>query len=85
MPEYLAVYLNSIVGLLQAQKWTASVGQMALYPADIPKFWVYLPLKNFQHMVGDLLWQSYQARQKAKTLLEEAKARVEALIAGKNS
>ncbi len=79
-PEYLAVYLNSSVGLLQSQKWTASVGQMALYPTDIPKFMIYLPSENFQQWVADLVLQSYHARQKAKALLEEAKAKVEALI-----
>lgn len=81
-PEYLAVYLNSNIGLFQAQKYTASVGQMALYPADIPKFWIYLPSEKFQEKVVDLVQQSYKARQKAKALLEEAKAKVEATILG---
>jgi hypothetical protein len=80
VPEYLAVYLNSNLGFLQAQKWTASVGQMALYPADIPKFWVYLSGEKFQHEVAKLVRKSYQARQKAKALLEKAKRAVEIAI-----
>jgi len=81
---YLALYLNSPLGRLQAEKWTASVGQMALYPSDVPKFVVYLPSMEFQQRIADLVTQSWEARQKARQLLEEAKHKVENMVEGKS-
>ena len=79
-PIYVSIFLNSIVGRMQAEKWTASVGQMALYPSDVPKFIIYLPSEEFQNKIAELVIQSYQARKKAKQLLQEAKEKVENLI-----
>lgn len=82
-PLYLAVFLNSPAGLLQTEKWASGSGQREIYPEDIARFLIYLPSEKFQQQIADLVRQSYQARQKAKALLEEAKAKVEALIEGK--
>ncbi len=79
-PLYLAVFLNAPVGLLQTEKWASGSGQREIYPDDIGQFLIHLPPEKFQQQVADLVQQSYQARQKAKALLEEAKAKVEALI-----
>lgn len=65
---------------MQGQKWTASVGQMALYAGDVHKFIIYLPPDEFQTKVADLVIQSYQARKEAKGLLEKAKRKVEKMI-----
>jgi restriction endonuclease S subunit len=82
-PLYLAVFLNAPVGLLQTEKWASGSGQREIYPGDIARYLVYLPSETFQQRVADLVQKSYKARQKAKALLEEAKAKVEALIEGR--
>jgi len=82
-PLYLAVYLNSPLGLLQAECWASGSGQREIYPTDIAQFVVYLPSHDFQQRIADLVTRSWEARQKARQLLEEAKHKVEALIEGK--
>jgi hypothetical protein len=82
-PLYLAVFLNAPVGLLQTEKWASGSGQREIYPGDIARFLVYLPSETFQNKVADLVQESYRARQRAKALLEQAKAKVEALIEGR--
>jgi type I restriction enzyme M protein len=80
-PAYLALFLNSIAGQMQTAKWlSGSSGQIEIYPSDISRFVVYLPSKEFQEKIADLVLQSYRARKKAKALLEEAKKQVEELI-----
>jgi len=82
-PLYLAAYLNSPLGLLQADCWASGSGQREVYPNDIGRFVVYLPSMEFQQRIADLVTQSWEARQKARQLLEEAKRKVEDLIEGK--
>ena len=82
-PLYLSVYLSSPTGLMQTDKWlSGSSGQIELYPSAIARFLVYLPSMDSQESVARLVQQSYDARRKAKTLLDEAKAKVEELIEG---
>lgn len=82
-PVYLAVYLNSGPGLMQTEKWlSGSSGQIELYPAHIARFVVHVASRELQARVADLVTQSYQARQIAKALLDEARRKVEALIEG---
>lgn len=84
-PLYLSVYLNSPVGIWQAEKFASGSGQRHIYPDDVKQFLVYLPSNDFQEKIADLVIKSYQARKKAKTLLEEAKRKVEELIEKKIS
>jgi hypothetical protein len=79
-PVYLAVFCNSAIGMEQAAKYQKGSNQQHLYPDDVNHFLVYLPSKEFQEHVADLVLQSYQARKKAKALLEEARKKVEELI-----
>lgn len=79
-PLYLSVFLNSRLGILQADRWASGSGQREIYPENIAQFLVYLPPKKFQAQVADLVTQSYQARQKARSLLDKAKHEVETLI-----
>jgi hypothetical protein len=83
LPEYLTVYLNAMVGQMQSDKHSRASGQQYIYPSDIARFLIYLPSERFQQRMADLAQQSYQAHQKAKALLEEAKAEIEALIQGR--
>lgn len=81
-PLYLAVFLNAPPGLMQSKKFASGSGQAHIYPEDVSCYWVYLPSWDFQQRVAELVRQSYQARQKAKALLEKAKKEVEELIKG---
>lgn len=85
LPEYLAVYLNAAPGLIQSHKNSRASGQQYIYPPDIARFLIYVPSENFQQQVPDLVQQSYQARQQAKALLEDARVKVQALIEGASS
>lgn len=84
-PAYLAVFLNAPCGVFQADRWASGSGQREIYTEDIARFHVALPPDNVQEQVAKLVRESYTARQKAKMLLAEAKAKVEALIEGKRS
>jgi len=84
-PLYLATYLNSPLGLLQAECWASGSGQREIYSTDIARFVVYLPSMEFQQRIADLVTQSWEARQKAKQLLEEAKHVVENVVEGKSN
>lgn len=84
-PLYLSVHLNCPAGLLQAEKFASGSGQRHIYPVDIARFMIYLPSMEFQQHIADLVTQSWQARQKATKLLEEAKKRVEDMIEGATS
>ncbi|GAH45915.1 unnamed protein product, partial [marine sediment metagenome] len=55
-------------------------GQREIYPETIANFLIYLPSKQFQAKVANLVTQSYDARKKAKIFLEEAKKMVEDVI-----
>jgi restriction endonuclease S subunit len=79
-PRYLAVFLNSPLGIMQADSWATGSAQRELYPQEISRFTVFLPDRSFQLRVGELVTVAYQARAKAKRLLEEAKSKVEALL-----
>jgi len=82
-PYYLSVYLNSLLGILQAEKFASGSGQRHIYPDNISQFVVHLPSEEFQRHIADLVAQSWEARQKARQLLEEAKHKVEDLVEGK--
>jgi restriction endonuclease S subunit len=79
-PFYLAVFLNAPPGLMQSKRFASGSGQAHIYPEDVASYWIYIPSEKFQQKVADLVQKSYEARQKAKALLEEAKVKVEALI-----
>lgn len=77
---YLAAYLNFLPGLWQAEMWASGSGQRELYPEDVARFVLYRAPQEVQEKIADLIVQSYQARKKAKALLEEAKRQVKELI-----
>lgn len=80
---YLQVFLSSPAGMLQAAQHQKGSNQQELYPDDIARFLVPLPSDRVEQEVAKLVQESYTVRQKAKTLLAEAKAKVEALIEGR--
>lgn len=83
LPDYLALFLNSVAARMQVEKYVHGFSNFSITQADIQKLIVPLPARPFQGRVAGLVTQSWEARQKARQLLEEAKSKVENLIEGK--
>jgi restriction endonuclease S subunit len=80
-PVYLSVYLGSIAGQLQVEKFfKGSSGQIELYPTDIREFLVWEAPETVQKTIRQNVEQAHQARQKSQVLLELAKRAVEIAI-----
>jgi restriction endonuclease S subunit len=82
-PMFLAVFLNSKVGQLQSNQRKSASAQQYIYPKDIGGFIIPILPDKTQQEIASLVQQSYEARKKARQLLEEAKKKVENLIEGK--
>jgi hypothetical protein len=79
-PAYLAVYLNSQLGMMQTEQWlSGSSGQIELYPASIEKFVIHLPDLEIQRRIGDEVREAHAARERLMGLMEAAKSKVEAI------
>jgi len=84
-PLALQIFLQSPLGQLQLErKITGSTGQLHLYPRDIGTVVIPHLVPSLQQQIADLVTQSWEARQKARQLLEEAKSKVENLIEGES-
>ncbi len=80
-PVYLSVYLSSIVGQLQVDKFfKGSSGQIELYPSDMSEFLVWEAPEAVQQEIRVKVEESYVAQQKSQRLLELAKLGVEKAI-----
>lgn len=80
-PIALQILLQSPLGQLQLEcRITGSTGQLHLYPKDIETVIIPCLAPSLQQRITDLVTQSWEARQKAKQLLEEAKHKVENII-----
>jgi hypothetical protein len=77
---YMALVLQSRVGQFQTAKHARGSAQAELYPADIDKFVVPLLPSKLQARVGDLVRTSLVKQRESRSLLDQAKARVEQLI-----
>ncbi len=78
-PVYLALFLNSQVGLMQADQRASGSAQRHLYPNDLINYQVFIPQnKNgkpdveWQKKLADKVVKSYEAKKEAKTKLKEA-------------
>jgi len=58
-PVYLALFMNSPAGLIQAEQFATGSAQRELYPTHLSDFLIYLPQKNG---VTDLDWQKRLAK-----------------------
>jgi len=74
---YWALFLNSILGQIQVERFVSGSAQVELYPSDISKFVIWAAPNKTQQKIAFLVQQSHEARRKAKGLLEEAKRKVE--------
>jgi len=76
-PVYLALFLNSEIGQLQSSRWKSASDQQYIYPKEIKEFIIpILPFKT-QQKIASLIQKSYEARKKAKELLNATKKAVE--------
>lgn len=80
LPEYLALYFNSIAGAYQAEKWAHGVAFYSVSQEDLNRFLVPLLSISIQEQLRDSLNQAESARRKAHELLERAKRAVEIAI-----
>lgn len=80
-PIFLSVYLNSIAGKYQVEKYfKGSSGQIELYPTDIGNFYVPIVESSIQIQIADFVRQSFTLKAKSEQLLEAAKRAVEIAI-----
>lgn len=80
-PVFLSVYLNSITGQIQVNKWLhGSSGQIELYPADIAQFQIWIAPSKVQRTIRDKIEGAFAARNNAKSLLTRAQRAVEIAI-----
>jgi hypothetical protein len=77
---YLQVLLNSRYGLLQSKCFQSGTSQQYIYPKDIRNFLIPVVERGIRDRISDLVVASYECEQRSKKLLDEAKARVEAII-----
>lgn len=77
---YMALVFQSVVGKFQTQKHARGSAQAELYPADIDRFIVPLLASSKQVVIGDLMRTSLEQQMESKSLLKQAKTRVEQLI-----
>lgn len=77
---YMALVFQSVIGQFQTQKHARGSAQAELYSVDIDRFIVPLIEPSKQSEIGDLVRSSLKKREESKTLLEQAKNRVEQLI-----
>ena len=80
-PIFLSVYLNSIAGKYQVDKYFKGFfGQIELYPKDIDCFYVPLVDETIQTEIAALVQQSFTLKAESERLLEVAKRAVEIAI-----
>jgi type I restriction enzyme M protein len=80
-PVYLSVYLNSLAGQYQVNKWLrGSSGQIELYPNDIAQFLVWIAPERIQQSIRKAVNDAFTAKHNATRLLDAAKRAVEIAI-----
>jgi len=80
LKEYLYVIIRSIIGKLQLEKPTKGTSYPTIEDLDVEKLQIPLLPLSIQQKIASLVQQSYEARRKAKELLEIAKRAVEIAI-----
>lgn len=80
LPEFLAVYFNSIAGALQSEQWAHGVAFYSISQEDLQRFAIPILPVRFQTQIAENLEASHAARQDAQSLLERAKRAVEVAI-----
>jgi len=80
-PIFLSVFLNSIAGQLQVEKYfKGSSGQIELYPDDISNFLIWIAPKEVQKEIEEMILSAFELENQSNHLLEVAKRAVEIAI-----
>ena len=79
-PAYVALVMNSLVGLLQTEKYATGSTQAELYPSAIARFSIPLLPPETMEAIGNKVRESYNAQIEAKVFFETAKRNIEELI-----
>lgn len=79
-PGYVGFVLNSIIGRLQTEKFSAGSAQQELYPRDLENFFVPFVDKKIQAEITKKIQESFALRTESQRLLELAKKAVETAI-----
>lgn len=78
--EYLALFINSIIGQMQIERDAGGSVISHWKPEQVKKLQVPILTKSTQQKITDMVHQSHQASKKAKELLEKVKREVEEFI-----
>lgn len=81
-PGFLALYLNSVFGQMQNDRYSRGIRQRRVYPEDIGAFLIPAFGTKDQTYVGERIVRHQVLNELAVDLVNEAKADVEALIEG---
>lgn len=81
-PGFLALYLNSVFGQMQNDRYSRGIRQRRVYPEDIGAFLMPVFGTKDQAYVGERIARHQVLNERAVDLVSEAKANVEALIEG---
>ena len=81
-PGFLALYLNSVFGQMQNDRYSRGIRQRRVYPEDIGSFLVPVLSTRDQTYIGERIIRHHLLNEAAVDLVDEAKADVEALLEG---
>ncbi len=79
-PYYLMVFLNTDIGIAISKQHQRGMAQQYLYPYDIRTFPIPLLPEHKQLEIQEKVMESFELRERSKTLLENAKLAVEIAI-----
>lgn len=76
-PVYLALFMNSKAGLMQAERHAHGSAQREVYPNDLRSYTIWLPPMNKQEKLAQMVLDAKTARDESRHLIDEAKLMVE--------
>lgn len=79
-PIYVGFVMNSIIGRLQTDKYSAGSAQPELYPKDLDEFLIPILPELAQYAIANKIQESFKLQKETKLLLEAAKNAVEIAI-----
>ena len=82
-PVFLALFMNSRAGLMQADRRAHGSAQREVYPNDLRAYTVWLPsVEKKQEKLAQMVLDAKETRDESRRLLEKAKAMVERAVLG---
>lgn len=85
LPEFLALFFNSLIGSYQAEKWAHGVAFYSITQDDLNRFLVPIIPRENQVALREKLEEAELARSEGRALLERAKRAVEIAIEQKEA